>query len=62
MGKRSRPSSKDWIMAQWPENLSDPNADIITPYPCCSCKKEFRSTKGLRTHDCQPNRKSAHAA
>jgi len=61
MGSRKNPISSDWTMAQWPENLSDPNADIISPYPCCSCKQEFRSTKGLRTHKCEPNRKKVAA-
>lgn len=46
--------SSDKTMAKWPVNL-DPNYDLITPYPCMTCKRPFSSRKGLRTHECKPS-------
>lgn len=45
--------SSDKTMAKWPAFI-DPTADLITPYPCQTCKHEFRSCKALATHKCNP--------
>lgn len=45
--------SSDKTMAKWPA-IIDPTADLITPYPCQTCKHEFRSCKALATHQCKP--------
>lgn len=35
----------------WPDDLRA-DVDKINPYPCQTCKKEFRSCEGLRNHHC----------
>ena len=45
--------SSDKTMAKWPV-LIDPTVDSITPYPCQTCKHEFRSCHSLATHKCEP--------
>lgn len=59
--RRTTPKSSDYTMSLWPDDLDIPT-DRINPYPCCSCKELFRSTKALRTHPCQPNRKKTVSA
>lgn len=60
MGNRKNAVSSDYTMSQWPSNL-DQDLDIINPYPCCTCKQEFRSTRKLRTHECHPGKRSVNA-
>lgn len=51
----------DYVMSQWPKDLESISPDIITPYPCQTCKVPFSSRKRLATHDCATERKRVEA-
>ena len=57
---RREQKHKDWIIAQWPEDLS--NTDLLsTPYECCACKRPCKSIRTLRTHKCEIKRERSAA-
>jgi hypothetical protein len=47
---------RDYIINQWPEDLSSNFDGLATPYPCLTCKRPCSSIRTLRTHKCQPRR------
>lgn len=38
----------------WPGNLEYVSDDVISPYPCQTCKTSFTSRHKLATHHCDP--------
>lgn len=51
-GKKTQ-KHKDYILAQWPDDLATNTDYLATPYPCHACGKPCKSVQTLRTHDCK---------
>lgn len=56
----SSPKHKDYILAQWPDDLDNMDK-LSSPYHCCTCKKPCHSINTLRNHKCQVERSKVNA-
>lgn len=50
------PKHADYVLAQWPDDLSSNFDGLATPYPCHVCRRPCKSIRVLRTHKCQLGR------
>jgi hypothetical protein len=58
---RKNPKHRDYILAQWPDDLDSNGDSLSSPYPCGVCKKPCYSVRTLRTHKCATERAKANA-